>query len=455
MAQRAPPRFVILDRRETKYSVRAVVAAAEWGVKGLRADIVGSLGELVEVACALARRGFRTVAGVSLVTEVVVRELDQLREAVARLRRCGALAVAGGAHATGDPYGTLRVLGFDVAVVGEAEETLPELLEAFSEGGRDALEGVRGIAVDYGDEVVFTGRRRPVDLDEYPPFPYWRGLFAPIEITRGCVWACGYCETWFIHGGRHRHRSVEKVAAYAEMMLRRGLRDLRFISPNSFAYGETAPGRPNVQALAELLDTLARLAAAHGGRIFFGTFPSEVRPDYVSDDTVRLVAGRVANRSIIVGAQSGSERVLKLIHRGHGVEDVLRAVEVLNRYGFQADVDIILGLPFEDDEDVEATLRLCRTLVEKFRARIHLHTFMPLPGTPFEGLRARPLPPRVVKEYSRLVGAGRAYGYWLRQAEVSKMISDMYERGLILGLRGWRLMRVRRGGPSGTAPPRR
>ncbi len=180
-----------------------------------------------------------------------------------------------------------------------------------------------------------------------------------------------------------------------------------------------------------------------------------MRPDYVSDDTVRLVAGRVANRSIIVGAQSGSERVLKLIHRGHGVEDVLRAVEVLNRYGFQADVDIILGLPFEDDEDVEATLRLCRTLVEKFRARIHLHTFMPLPGTPFEGLRARPLPPRVVKEYSRLVGAGRAYGYWLRQAEVSKMISDMYERGLILGLRGWRLMRVRRGGPSGTAPPRR
>jgi B12-binding domain/radical SAM domain protein len=453
--QQQPPRFVILERPETKYSVRAVVAAAEHGIRGLRVDIVYNLDELVARACSLASRGYPTVAGTSLVTELVVKEFERIRAATRRLRSCGVLALAGGAHATGDPYGTIRILGYHAVVVGEAEETLPELLEAYADAGIEGLEAVRGVAFEAGDEVVYTGRRRPIDLDSYPPFPYWRGLFSPIEITRGCVWACGYCETWFIHGGRHRHRSIERIVEYARLMLERGLKDLRFITPNGLAYGERVPGKPEPDRLEALLSQLYSLARSYGGRVFYGSFPSEVRPDYVSDETVKPLAGRVSNRSIIVGAQSGSDRVLKMIHRGHSVDDVINAVEVLNRYGFQADVDIIVGLPFEDEEDMEATLRICWSLVTRYKARIHLHTFMPLPGTPLESYRAKPLPPRLQREYYRLIGTGRAYGYWLRQAEISKLISDMYERGLILGLRGWRRMRIRRGGLLETAHQQR
>ena len=155
----------------------------------------------------------------------------------------------------------------------------------------------------------------------------------------------------------------------------------------------------------------------------------------------------MSNRSVIVGAQSGSDRVLKLINRGHSVDDVINAVEVLNRHGFRADVDLILGLPYEDEEDMEATLKLAKMLAERYNARLHLHTFIPLPGTPMEGLSAKPLPERILREYYKLVGQGKAYGYWMKQAELSARISELYRRGVIVGLRGWRMIRIRRGAP--------
>ncbi len=377
-------------------------------------------------------------------TTHIAYKLEEIKNAVTLISKCGGVPVAGGAHATGDPYGTLKNLGFKVAVIGEAEETIVELVEALENGSLDVLENVKGIVVDYGSEILYTGKRKPINLDDYPPFPYWRSLYAPIEITRGCPWACRYCETWFIHGGFHRHRSVDTIRFYAELMVKKNLKDLRFITPNALGYGERERGKPNIDALDTLLEELNKLKYRYGGvRIFFGTFPSEMRPDYVSSETVKLLVGRIANKSVIIGAQSGSNRVLKMINRGHSVDDVVNAVKVLNEYGFSVDIDLILGIPFETDEDAYATLHLAKTLVERYKVRLHLHTFIPLPGTPMEGLKARKLPRNIEQEYYKFIGQGKAYGYWMKQAELSERISALYAQKVIYGLRGWRFIRVK------------
>ncbi|HTX43141.1 MAG TPA: cobalamin-dependent protein, partial [Methanocella sp.] len=113
----------------------------------------------------------------------------------------GSIFIAGGPHPSGRPEETLEF--FDYVVMGEGEETLPELIKTLTEGGD--VSTVRGVAYKDNGKVVFTPRRGEVDLDRYPPFK--PPLFGPIEITRGCPWGCTYCQTPKLFGPHMRHRS--------------------------------------------------------------------------------------------------------------------------------------------------------------------------------------------------------------------------------------------------------
>jgi radical SAM superfamily enzyme YgiQ (UPF0313 family) len=123
-----------------------------------------------------------------------------------------------------------------------------------------------------------------------------------------------------------------------------------------------------------------------------------------------------ANNNIIVGAQSGSDRVLDAAKRGHGVDEVKRAVRLGVEEGFRINVDMIFGMPGEDQADVDASLGLARELAD-LGARIHAHTFMPLPGTPWRDAPPGDVDPETIREVDRLSQQGALYGHWQRQRE--------------------------------------
>ncbi len=417
---------VLLYTRDNKYSVYALTAAIESRVRDVDVYLLNMDRQIdvVESIRRLCERYRKLVVGLSFMTT----QLPWV-ESIARLIRVyapRALLVAGGPHASGDPVGTLLKLGFDLVVYGEGEDTFVDLVEALL-GDDDPR--VCGTAYIEGDKIVVRKRMRRVDLDSYPPFPYWRGLYMPIEIMRGCSSGCFYCQVTPLFGSP-RYRSIDVVVRYAEIMWSRGLRDLRFIAPNSFGYMSIDGIKPRHDALVELLEKLRRKASVYGGRIFLGTFPSEVRPDSVDEDLVREIRKLVDNKRIIVGAQSGSDRVLKAINRRHSVDDVIKAVEILRRHGFEVDVDFIFGLPGEEDEDVERTIDVMRKLVA-LGARVHAHTFIPLPGTVFDSAPPGRIDKRVFKEVANLVGMGRAYGYWIEQQYLAKMIDDYRRKKVI------------------------
>jgi len=72
----------------------------------------------------------------------------------------------------------------------------------------------------------------------------------------------------------------------------------------------------NLDAIEKLLEELSKKTRNIGGRIFLGSFPSEVRPEHVTEESIKLLRKYVANKSIIMGAQSGSEEILRRINRG-------------------------------------------------------------------------------------------------------------------------------------------
>jgi radical SAM superfamily enzyme YgiQ (UPF0313 family) len=161
----------------------------------------------------------------------------------------------------------------------------------------------------------------------------------------------------------------------------RGLRDVRVISPNAFSYGSPDGKTLNLPALESLLSTL-RQTLGRDGRLYFGTFPSEVRPEHVNEATLELVKRHANNESLIIGAQSGSDKMLEHCGRGHSVADVVSAVARTVAAGLKPHVDFIFGLPGEREEDRRDTLEVIQELVA-LGALIHAHTFFPLPQSRF------------------------------------------------------------------------
>ena len=166
------------------------------------------------------------------------------------------LYIAGGPHPTGDPLGTLKI-GFNIVVKGEGEETLTELLEKiiYNKDYR-ATKGIAFISRD--KRYYYTGNRNPIDIDKYPPFAVKHNKFGPIEITRGCPFACYFCQTPHIFGTKVRHRSIEKICKYVEIMKNKNLTDIRFITPNAFSYGSTDGKTLNIDKLEKLLKNTAK-----------------------------------------------------------------------------------------------------------------------------------------------------------------------------------------------------
>jgi radical SAM superfamily enzyme YgiQ (UPF0313 family) len=77
--------------------------------------------------------------------------------------------------------------------------------------------------------------------------------------------ACRFCQTTNLHGGRVRHRSAVRIDEAARQVVRRGGRDVRFVTPSALAWG-TDDGRRRLEAIEELLSRV-REAAGAGARI--------------------------------------------------------------------------------------------------------------------------------------------------------------------------------------------
>ena len=324
--------------------------------------------------------------------------------------------VAGGPHPSARAKDVLQ-LGAGAVVIGEGEEALPALLGRLLAGESPAgLPGVVTLAADGG--FLQGPRPKPVDLDAYPPLGVEHRRFGPIEITRGCPCACAFCQTSFLFGGRMRHRSVENVVAWVQQAMERGYNYARFVTPNAFAYQSEDNGRTvNLDGIERLLREMAALMGKE--RVYFGSFPSEVGPETVTPEAVQLVRRYCGNDNLIVGAQTGSDRLLVALHRNHTVADAYRAAETIVAGGLRPVVDLIFGLPGEEAEDVAATLRLMEDLVD-MGAMLHTHTFMPLPGTPLEDAPPGKVDPALHPLLDRLASQGHQIGQWRKQEEIAR-----------------------------------
>lgn len=329
-------------------------------------------------------------------------EYEELKKTVKKFHDNKTLFIAGGPHPSSKPEDLINI-GFDSVIIGEGEQAIINLLQMIKSNNSPP----KILRCNYNN------------LDNFYSFPMKTFNYKPIEISRGCPHGCYFCQTTYLFSKKVKHRSIENIKFHVIKAFERGIKDFRFITPNALSY-QSDTNKPNIKAIKDLLYSIRHIIKDKG-RIFFGTFPSEIRPEFINEEVIEVLKDYVDNKRLHFGLQSASDAMLIKSHRGHTVSDVIKAIDVSTKKGFNIDIDIIFGMPYETINDMEKSL----DFIKKFSSEqvsFHIHYYIPLPGTPWADHPPTPLPEKIKKELEILIGKGRLWGAWKRQMEFFKLI---------------------------------
>jgi B12-binding domain/radical SAM domain protein len=257
-----------------------------------------------------------------------------------------------------------------------------------------------------------------IDLDSYPGFSPLIDYLPPIEISRGCNFGCMYCAVPGLCRGKVLNRSISAIIGILEeyYRLKNRRKRIKFLSSNAFGY--MAGGRqPDPAALQALLKSVKDFGVAE---IQFGTFPGEVRPDFVNREVMEIVSKYTANKLIVMGVQTGSNAMLQKMNRGHSLEQAIDAIALLHDFGYLPLIDLIIGNPGETYQERLDLLEFIQDMIKHYRIRVHLHAFMPLPGTPWQHRFQEPIEPDIHKRLKKLANAGHLEGWWENQIGIGR-----------------------------------
>jgi anaerobic magnesium-protoporphyrin IX monomethyl ester cyclase len=309
--------------------------------------------------------------------------LLRMRQAAMRMidmaRQRGCAVILCGADFTDHP-GLYFDRGADFVLLGEGEITLGALLDHLAGRGPEGPWDILGLAWrDAGGSQRRNPRRPDIrDLDSLP-FPAWDLVDVPryretwrqrhgyhsmnLVTTRGCPYHCNWCAKP-IWGQRYNSRSPENVVA--EM---KWIKDT--FAPDHIWFADDILGlKPG------WIEDFARLLAQADAVI---PFKCLTRADLVSPQVAAALAA-AGCRTVWIGAESGSQKILDLMEKGGTVADIYAAAARLRAHDIEVGFFLQFGYPGETWDDVQLTLRMVR---ECLPDDIGVSVSYPLPGTPF------------------------------------------------------------------------
>ncbi len=302
------------------------------------------------------------LVGISALTSMIADAAEVAR--VVRDVSPDTMIVAGGPHPTVAPEQTLSLGVFDAALVGEAERSLPALVESNLQ-----LEEQPGLWYERDGEIVCNGPVEPIaDLDTLP-MPAWdllemdrylelwyqldavrygvRGT--SIMASRGCPYQCSYCQPTLrtLFGRRIRRRSAESlVAEAAKLKAEHGIEGLMWLDDTFLL------DRAWMRKLCE------EMISAELGLIW----GCNIRVDVCDRESLQFMKD-AGLRMVHVGIESASQRVLDEVYKkGITIEQVREAVSISRELGLKVRGYFMLGAPTETEEEVRASIDLANEL---------------------------------------------------------------------------------------------
>lgn len=342
--------------------------ASYLGSRGYSVDIVDCTFMSETQALAAVERLQPAILGIYAMISV---EKNALRLAQ-KLRQQCQLLVVGGPHATVDP--SYFADTFDLIVIGEGEETLAEVVDAYF-ANRDFFS-TAGVAFKKNGDLVVNEKRPFIrDLDCLPNlarelYPnrayqdYWRKKagIKPVNImtTRGCPYHCEYCSKP-VFGDTYRERSVHKVMQEVEEVLRLGF-DHIFFSDDCFTLN-----RNRVRTFCEKIKE---------SKLDFN-WSLLTRVDAVDKELAQEMK-EAGCHTTFLGLESGDDKILTLMGKATTTTEARRAVRTLKEAGIRVGAFFMVGYPGESEDTILSTLRFACSLSLDY---LSFTLPYPIPGT--------------------------------------------------------------------------
>jgi len=244
-----------------------------------------------------------------------------------------------------------------------ATDRLPQLISR-------ALEGER--------RVIDLGERAVSEVWDVPATARTSKYVAFVPIIEGCNKFCTYCIVPYSRG-REQSRTAADIVSEVHDLRRHGYKEIHLIGQNVNSYRpKSETGLEGFKGATPFCRLLRAVAASGMERIKFTTsFPRDFHPDIITaiDEHENLC------NWIHLPVQSGSDRVLRAMRRGHTTADYLKRIERIRKAHRRMSItsDIIVGFPGEAAADFDQTVKLVEQVGYD---GLYIFKYSERPGTP-------------------------------------------------------------------------
>ena len=318
----------------------------------------------------------------------------------------GCPVVWGGTHPSLLPEQTLSHPLVDYVVQGEAEESFAELVDALAQG-KERVNGIAGLWSKDNGRVVFGGEREFVDLNSLPAVPYHLvdinkyiksgkyGRALSLYTSRGCPQQCTFCYNPAVHKRRWRSHSAECVLKDIKRLQREyQVEHFQFWDDSFFS---------SLRRAGAISEGIMQLKPS----VTWSALGAHIKDIKRMDDDYLDCMARSNFKEVVVGVESGSQRILNVIKKNFELDELYYANRHLYEYNIRPTYTFISGMPSEQHEDLKRTVDVLIRLKEDNPQAIrgNIKPFVPYPGTELyeKAVELGFSPPDSLEDWSRLV----------------------------------------------------
>jgi tRNA-2-methylthio-N6-dimethylallyladenosine synthase len=298
--------------------------------------------------------------------EKIYSELGKLRRTKVEREQTGKetlIAVAGCVAQAEGAEMISRAKTVDLVIGPQSYHRLPALIEERRASGKAVIE------TEFPGDGKFAGLEAPKSRT-----PLTRSVSAFLTVQEGCDKFCTFCVVPYTRGAEYS-RPAADVEAEARRLAELGVRELTLLGQNVNAYHGAGDSGETI-SLAALVARLSKID---------GIVRLRYMTSHLRDMTDDLIEAHAQNPKLMpylhLPVQSGSNRILKAMNRGHTAETYLRMIEKVRtaRPDIALSGDFIVGFPGETEKDFESTLNIVR---DARYAAAYSFKYSPRPGTP-------------------------------------------------------------------------
>ena len=292
---------------------------------------------------------------------------------------------------------------------------LPHLDVVFGTNNLASLPSLLEGAFEKGDKRAET-------LEESPSFPTElpthreHSWAAWLPITIGCNNFCTYCIVPYVRG-REKSRSIEDIVSEAQRYVAAGVKEITLLGQNVNSYGRDLYGKPR---FADILEAVAETGVE---RLRFATS----HPKDLTDEVIqKFETLKPLMPALHLPAQSGSNDILKAMHRGYTRERYLELIDKLRVANpeIALSTDLIVGFPGETEQNFEDTYRL---VDEVGYSQVFTFIYSKREGTPAAKMQDDTPREVIQQRFDRLTEIVQQHAFDANQIEAGRVVDVLVE----------------------------